>query len=117
MVRDELPYLRPDLAKGLVPTDLLETSVDSFERNAQPVGRMMNLVVAKTLDAGVPLGDDVRAIRFERDDSITIDRCLEPAGRFANPAKGMLRSGWHRDELARPRLDRQGRGDSPKRFC
>ena len=99
MLRDELANLAADFVERLLPGDLFEALAHALEWHPEAVGRVVNLVVAKPLDAGVAATDDVVCVRFEADDSVTVQSCSEATGSLANPAKGLLSSACHGEKV------------------
>jgi hypothetical protein len=95
MALHELSNLRADFLERLLPADLLEPILDPLQRNPKPVRRVMDLVVAKALDARVTLADHVIVVGLEGNDAIALDGGSEAASRLTNTAKRKLCSGGH----------------------
>ena len=95
MVLHELPHLGANLLERLLPADLLESIPNALQWHPQTVGRVVDLVVAKPLDARVPLADDVLGVGLDGDDLVVLDCGAEAAGRLANAAKRKLCSTRH----------------------
>jgi len=109
VIVDQLSHLGADLPERLVPAYLFESIADALQRNAQAIRRMMNLVVAEPLDAGVTLAHHVVVVGLECHDPVTLDGGFEAAGRFADAAKRELGSAGHGRKGARVCGRRQAR--------
>lgn len=108
MVFHDLAHLGADLGERLLPADLFKPVTDALQGNAKPVVRMMNLVVAKPLDTGIALADDVVGVGLDGKHAVVFDRCFQPAGRFADAAEREFGSMGHGGKGASMRERRQG---------